>query len=155
MDNTKKTNRTVAEEVSEAQKYWKKNYLWTALLFVGIFLWSFLKGPGLSVVPGADELTVTAHDGQVVSVAYSTITAAELLEEPQYGTMISGAEQKDGKTGTWEHPQWGSYTLCAYASSSLCVRIETDHGSYVLNLPSEDETRQLFRLIQDRIPASR
>ena len=36
MDNTKKTNRTVAEEVSEAQKYWKKNYLWTALLFVSL-----------------------------------------------------------------------------------------------------------------------
>ena len=155
MDNTKKTNRTVAEEVSEAQKYWKKNYLWTALLFVGIFLWSFLKGPGLSVVPGADELTLTAHDGQVVSVAYSTITAAELLEEPQYGTMVNGSEQKDGKTGTWEHPQWGSYTLCVYNSCQSAVRIQSGENCYVINLASLSETQQLYQLIHDSMPASK
>ena len=155
MDNTKKTNRTVAEEVSAAQKYWKKNYLWTALLFVGIFLWSFLKGPGLSVAPGSDALTLTAHDGQVVTIAYSTITEAELLDDPQYGAILNGADQKDGKSGTWEHPQWGSYTLYVYNSCPSAVRIQSGENCYVINLASANETQQLYRLIQESMPASK
>ena len=154
MEKFKNTTRTVEEELSRERKFWKQNQLWSIVL-AAVVLFGLLGKSGISVAPGPEELMLTMHDGSTAVVAYEAITSAQLLDTADYGTVTAGRETRYGSSGTWEHPQWGSYTLCAYASSSLCVRIETDHGSYVLNLPSEDETRQLFRLIQDRIPASR
>ena len=155
MKNMKSTTRTMEEEVSKVQKYWKKNALWTTLLLAGVFLWSFFTGPGLSVAPGALALTLTAHDGSVAKVDYSTITEVQWLEELECGTVVAGTERKDGKSGTWEHPQWGTYCLCVYDSCASAVRIETQTGSYVVNLASGEETAQLYQLIQDKMPASR
>ena len=155
MNPVKNSTRTMEEEMSKVQKYWKKNALWTALLLAGIFLWSFITGPGLSVVPGADALTLTDHNGRAVTVAYSTITEAELLENAEFGAPVDGTDQKNGKSGTWEHPGWGTYTLCVYNSCHSAVRICTDEGSYVVNLASAEETAQLYQLIQNSMPASR
>ena len=155
MQKNENRAKTLKEELDSEQKYWRKNSLWTILIFVGIFLWSYLNAPGLSVVPGADALSLTDHNGQVVTVAYSEITEAELMEEPQYGTMLTGTDQKDGKTGTWEHPQWGSYTLCVYNSCPSAVRIQSGENCYVINLASRNETEQLYQLIQEIMPASK
>lgn len=155
MNPVKNSTRTMEEEMSKVQKYWKKNALWTALLLAGVFLWSFLTGPGLSVAPGALALTLTAHDGSVTKVDYSTVTEVQWLEEPEYGTAVAGTDQKNGKSGTWEHPQWGIYTLCVYDSCTGAVKIQTDAGCYVVNLASAEETAQLYQLIQDKMPESR
>jgi DhnA family fructose-bisphosphate aldolase class Ia len=69
--------------------------------------------------------------------------------------MHQGKENRQGSSGIWENPQWGSYTLCVYASSDKAIRITTDADCYVVNLASEAETEQLYQLIQDKMPASR
>lgn len=155
MERINHSSKTLQEEMARDQKYWKKNLLWTLFLLAGVFLWGFLSGPGLSVVPGATELTLTTHNGQTAAVAYSSITEAELLEAPVFGTVLEGTEQKNGKSGIWEHPQWGSYTLCVYNSCPSALRILTEEGCYVVNLASRQETDQLYQLIQDKMPASR
>lgn len=155
MEKMNHSAKTLQEELARDQKYWKKNLLWTLLLLAGVVLWSFLSGPGLSVVPGAAELTLTTHEGQSVAVAYSSITEAELLEAPAFGTVLEGTDGKDGKSGVWEHPQWGRYTLCVYNSCPDALRILTEDDCYVVNLASRQETDQLYQLIQDKMPASR
>ena len=155
MKNMKSTTGTMEEEVSKVQKYWKKNFLWTMLLLGAIFVWCFITGPGLSVATGAETLTLTGHDGWTVSVSYDSIEEAELLEEPWYGTMVDGTDQKNGRSGIWEHPQWGSYTLCTYGSCTSAVRLQTREGCFLVNLASREETLQLYQLIQDKMPVSR
>ena len=154
MEKFKNTTRTVEEELSRERKFWKQNQLWSIVL-AAVVLFGLLGKSGISVAPGPEELMLTMHDGSTQVVEYDTITQVELLENAGYGTLENGKETRTGRSGTWEHPEWGSYTLCTYASCDQAVRITTATHSYVVNLPSVEETQQLFRLIQDKIPASK
>lgn len=154
MKNTKHAARTVQEEVARERKFWKQNQLWSILLAV-VILFGLFGRPGVSVAPGADEIMLSMHDGSTATVEYAGILSAELLDSPSYGSAAEGKETRTGKSGSWVHPQWGSYTLCVYDSCQSVVRMETEEHCYVINLPSEEETRQLYQLILDKLPASR
>lgn len=154
MENNKREVRTVQEEMARERKFWKQNQLWSLLLVV-VVLFGMLGKSGVSVAPGADTLMLSMHDGTTAALDYDDILSAELLDNPDFGTAAEGKETRTGKSGTWNHPQWGSYTLCVYSSCTSAVRMETKGQCYVVNLPSEEETRQLYQLIADKLPASR
>lgn len=154
MEQFKNSNRTVEEELTRERKFWKRNQICTAIVVV-VVLFGLLGGSGLSVAPGAEELTMILHDDTELTVSYDAITDLELLEDVNYGVMYQGKDTRQGKSGTWENPQWGSYTLCVYASSDKSVRITTETGCYVVNLASDGETQQLYQLLQDKMPAAR
>lgn len=154
MQENRKQVRTVQEEMARERKYWQQNQVW-ALVLAAVVLLNLLGGSGVSVAPGPEALTLTMHDGSTRVVEYADMLSAELLENVDYGAVMEGTETRTGRSGTWEHPAWGSYTICTYASCDRVVRITTEVGSYVMNLASEEETRQLYQLIQDKMPASR
>ena len=154
MQENRKQERTVQEEMARERKYWKQNQVW-ALVLAAVLLLNLLGGSGLSVATGPAELTLTMHDGEICTVPYSSITQVRLLEEPQYGTVIQGTETRQGKSGTWEHPEWGAYTLCTYSSSSCAVWILAEGKCYVANLSSPMETRQLYEILQEKSPVSK
>ena len=95
-------------------------------------------------------MTLTTHSGQTIVIPYGDITEAELLEEAQYGTLLQGKDSRSGKSGTWEHPQWGEYTLCVYGSCPSAVRVLAGDSCYVMNLASRTDTEQLYQLIQEK-----
>lgn len=154
MEQFKNPARTVEEEMSRERKFWKRNQICTVILVVAV-LFGLLGGSSHSVAPGADLLTLTMHDDRTVTLSYGSITEAELLEDAQYGTVLEGKETRQGRSGTWETSQWGSYTLCVYNSCPDAIRVETQEGTYVVNMASEGETRQLYQLIQKKMPASK
>lgn len=154
MQENKKQTRTVQEEMVRERKYWKQNQIW-ALVVAAVLLLNLLGGSGFSVATGPEELTLTMHNGQVCTVPYSSITEVRLLEEPQYGTMTEGKETRQGKSGTWESPEWGSYTLCVYSSSSCAVWMQAEGRCYVVNLTSAVETQQLYQIVQEKSPVSK
>ena len=141
--------------MSRERKYWKRNQMITLLAAAVLLLVGLLGGSGVSVAPGPEALMLTMHDGTSRTLAYEAITAVEMLEDADYGTVVNGKENRSGRSGTWQSPQWGSYTLCVYGSCDLAVRITARDGEYLVNLPSEEETRQLSQLLADKIPASR
>ncbi len=154
MQENRKQVRTVQEEMARERKYWQQNQIW-ALVLAAVVLLNLLGSSGISVAPGADALLLTMHDSTTAVLEYDTILTAELLQLTDYGTVTEGKQTRTGKSGTWEHPVWGSYTLCAYASCDWVVRIHTKSECYVVNLTSEAETRQLYQILQDKMPASR
>ena len=154
MEQFKNSTRTVEEELSRERKFWRRNQICTAIVVV-VVLFGLLGGSGISVAPGAEELTMILHDDTTQVIPYDAITDLELLEDARFGVMYEGKENRQGKSGTWENPQWGSYTLCVYTSSANAIRITTDEGAYVVNPASEAETQQLYQLLQDKMPASR
>jgi hypothetical protein len=154
MEQFKNPARTMEEEMSRERKFWKRNQICTAIVVV-VVLFGLLGGNSHSVAPGANLVTLTMHDDRAVTVSYREITEAELLEDVQYGTVLEGKETRQGRSGTWENSQWGSYTLCVYASWPDAIRMETQEGIFVVNLASEEETQQLYQLIQQKMPAAR
>ena len=154
MENYEHKNRTVQEELARERKFWKQNQIWSILLAV-VVLFGMLGRSGISVAPKPEELMLSLHDGSTTVIDYESILSAELQEDPDFGILSEGKDTRNGKSGTWNHPQWGSYTLCVYSSCGTAVKLDTEEGIYVVNLPSEEETRQLYQLLADRIPASR
>lgn len=154
MEKYEHKTRTVQEELARERKFWKQNQIWTILLAV-VVLFSALGRSGVSVAPKADELMLSMHNGSTAVVPYGSIRSVQLLEDPDYGTTVEGKDTRNGKSGAWEHLQWGSYTLCVYGSCGTAVKLDTEDHIYVVNLPSEEETRQLYQLIQDKLPESR
>lgn len=155
MQENRRKERTVQEEAAREQTYWKRNQIWTLIVAAVILVMLFTGGSGVSVVTGPEALTLTMHDGESCTVPYSAITEVRLLEEPEYGTMIAGDESRQGQSGTWEHPEWGRYTLCVYSSCTSALWIGTDDGCCVVNLSSPAETQQLYELLQEKSPVSR
>lgn len=154
MVENRKQTRTVAEEMVRERKFWRQNQIWSIVLTV-VVIFGMLGRSGVSVAPGAGELMLTMHDGSTAVVKYDDILSAELLDSPDYGVAADGKETRTGKSGTWEHPQWGSYTLCVYGSCKLAVRMETKESTFVANLPSEEETRQLYQIVLEKSPVSK
>lgn len=154
MEKMEHKNRTVQEEMAREQKFWRQNQLWSLLLAVVVLFGMFGKS-GVSVAPSAEALMLTMHDSTTAAVPYEDILLAELVDHPDFGTVADGKDTRNGKSGIWENQQWGSYTLCVYGSCGTAVKIDTKDQIYVMNLPSEEETRQLYQLILDRIPASK
>ena len=154
MEQLKNSTRTVEEELTRERKFWRRNQICTAVVVV-VVLFGILGGKSLSVAPGVESLTLMLHDGTSQTVNYSAVTELELLEDANYGVMYEGKDTRQGSSGIWEHPQWGTFTLCVYASCDKAIRITTDTDCYVVNLASDGETQQLYQLIQDQIPASR
>lgn len=154
MVENRKQVRTVAEEMVRERKFWRQNQIWSILLIV-VVVFGMLGRSGVSVAPGAGELMLTMHDGSTAVVEYDDILSVELLNSPDYGSAAEGKETRTGKSGTWEHPQWGSYTLCVYGSCNLAVRIETNGAVYVANLPSGEETRQMYQIVLEKSPVSK
>ena len=148
MDDEKRS-RSVAEEMKREQTFWKRNNLWALLLFCAVLIYSFLSGPGLSVVPGATEVKLTLHDDNTVTIPYDSITAAELVDNAEYGEMLNGKEAKNGKSGTWVHSEWGNYTLCVYTASLKAVRIESGEKIYLISMGSDTDTYQLYQTVLD------
>ena len=153
MQENRKQARTVQEEMARERKYWKQNQIW-ALVLAAVVLLNLLGGSSLSVATGPEALTLTLHDGQTCAVPYDSITEVRLLEELQYGTMVEGKQTRQGRSGTWEHPEWGTYTLCTYSSSSCALWLMAEDRCYVVNLSSPAETRQLYQIIQEKSPVS-
>lgn len=154
MQENKKQERTVQEEMARERKYWKQNQIW-ALVLAAVVLLNLLGGSAFSVATGPEALTLTLHDGKTCPIPYSSITEVQLLDEPQYGTMLEGKQTRQGNSGTWEHPEWGQYTLCTYSSSSCAVWIRSDSQCYVANLSSSAETQQLYQIILEKSPVSK
>lgn len=154
MREKKQQAGTLQEEIARQGKYWKKNQIWT-LALAAVVLVILLFRSGFSVAPGPTELMLTMHDGQERTVPYSAVTQVRLLEDPQYGTMIEGRQTRQGNSGTWDHPDWGEYTLCVYASSSSAVWLQADGQCYVVSLSSAEETRQLYQTILEKSAVSR
>ncbi len=155
MQEQKKQARSVQEEMARERKFWKQNQLWALLLFGAVILWGLLGSSGVSVATGPEALTLTMHDGTATAIAYDQITEVQLLEQPEYGKMTEGTDNKSGKSGTWESSDLGEYTLCVYASSDPAIRILTGEACYVVNLASDAETWQLYEILLDKIPASK
>ena len=153
MDENKNEARSVREEMSREQTYWKRNFLWSVLLIVAVLVFSLFRGSGLSVAPSASELMLTLHDGTAVVIPYEQITEAELLEQPEFGTMLEGKDDLRGKSGSWEHPEWGTYTLCVYRSSDKVVRLVAGERIYTVSLASAADTEQLYGIILEKSPA--
>ena len=143
MQENRKQARTVAEEMVRERNFWRQNQIWSILLIV-VVVFGMLGRSGVSVAPGAGELLLTMHDGSTAVVEYDDMLSVELLSTPDYGSVTEGKETRTGKSGTWEHPRWGSYTLCVIPGNSKAILVKMDSTTAVFCCTTDEKTQTLF-----------
>lgn len=95
-----------------------------------------------------NQVQITDPSGAVFTVVYEDVTALELLDQPDYGTCVTGKETSSWIYGTWENSVWGTYRLCASTGSALSIVIYTAEERYVISYESDTITSALYDSIQ-------
>lgn len=98
-----------------------------------------------------DGLTVESESGYVIDIAYEDVTAIELREDFDYGTLIDGVDEKKEKSGVWENEELGQYRLCVNAGIPSCIILHTESGSLVINYESDRSTQSLYEAMLEQI----
>ena len=133
-----KSGRSLQEETTREQQYWKKNSVWTLLIFAALFVYSVFTGPNIAVEMTDLGLSLKLDDGTVCQIPYDSIESAELVDQPDFGTCIEGKDARRWKSGTFENELWGEYTVCAYTSSENCITVNTGTQTYVMYINNQE-----------------
>ncbi|MEA4964981.1 MAG: hypothetical protein VB055_04035 [Oscillospiraceae bacterium] len=134
------------------KKYWKKNYIWTALVLVAAAVYFIFSSPGVSLAYGETELQVTAPDRVVTVVPYADLTEVMFAEDPDYGSAVQGGEKSGCHFGTWENSAWGTYYLCVYQNTDCCIILMLQSGAtVVINASSRTDTETLYEGILEKM----
>lgn len=151
MEENEKRDRqpTLDEELKRQKRYWKRDLICSLVVVAVVLVISLFRGNAPVISPGETQLTVQAPDGQVSYADYAEVTAVSLLDGADYGTCLEGESTGRYLYGSWESAAWGRYTLCVYAKVPACLVIESGSaGTLVVNCSSEEETNQLYELLQ-------
>lgn len=97
------------------------------------------------------QLTVKEPRGDTFLLPFENITSMELREISDYGSWVRGMDTDNTRYGLWHNDEFGDYHLYMQKSIPLCIILHTNDGITVLNLESEDVTRQLYDQIADRV----
>lgn len=136
-------------EIEETRHHTRREQIISALflliLLIAIPLF-MTDGSGENLLTWENRtLQIHTPDGQVYRIPYDQIEGMTLLEDPDFGTCISGDSTKKLRYGVWENAFIGKYILCAYRSFDTIIQITTTEKTYWIGYESEETTRILYQ----------
>ena len=90
------------------------------------------------------QLTIKEPWGSAFTVLYDDILSINLREVKDYGAYVKGMDTDNTCYGIWHNDEFGDYRLYIQKAIPLDLVITTASDTIVLNLESEDVTRQLY-----------
>lgn len=130
----------------------RRNLLITLIFAVAAFLLAGLPGRSMQLTLDETALKVTRPDGRTILVDCADIARVDLVEAPDYGSRLDGAQNAACWYGEWESAAWGKYALCVHPNVGCCLAIEDIGGGIsVVNGSSDAETRQIAEALRERI----
>lgn len=142
-------------------KFWKK--FWKLVsrkdLFFGILLFAVVIG--MTVYETYHKVTVEFNDTAVdirtskyaMNIPYDQVESIELVELPDAGQVIDGADDMTARTGLWKNEIWGEYYICADLNSSTCIAVHLKDGRiFVFSRRNEEETEHDYRQFLQQLP---
>lgn len=97
------------------------------------------------------SLKITCPDETVYDIPYHQITGIQLVEEPDFGTCISGESSGNYRYGIWENDTLGKYVLCTFKSFHTVIQIDTADQIYWIGYDSSESTRLLYQGFLDTL----
>ena len=138
------------------EKFWKlvsrKDLVFGILLFAVVI--------GMTVYETYHKVAVEFSDTAVdirtskysMNIPYDQVESVELMELPDAGQVLDGADDMTARTGLWENETWGEHYICADLNSPTCVAVYLKDGRiFVFSRRSEVETERDYRQLLDRI----
>ena len=152
--NRRPASETLAEASARTGRMWKRNLLWTLLVFTAALAWLFLRPAGIRTEYSAEALRVSAPGGYEIAVDLNSLTDAALVRQPDYGTCLKGGDGRSCRYGEWHSESWGDYRMIVHPDVPCCILLDDGSGPVAVNGASEDETVQMYDSISARLPGA-
>lgn len=117
--------------------------VWVAILVIfGVFN----KGGGTEsfVQIEKEGFTLRSVTGESLKVNWEEIQNVEKRDSVDFGTVVSGTDTADQKSGTFHNDEFGDYRLFADPDISNYLIITTDETTLVMNYESEKSTDSFY-----------
>lgn len=121
------------------------------LVIIGVATVYSLSGKniGMNLDFGETSFAIRAGDYSEI-IPYSSIESIELVPTPESGNMISGAETRRLRYGTWRNDTWGEYRQCINTETNQCIQLSlSENAVYVLNYQDDNSTVSLFNMLTE------
>ena len=139
------------------EKFWKlvsrKDLVFGILLFAVVI--------GMTVYETYHKVAVEFSDTAVdirtskysMNIPYDQVESVELMELPDAGQVLDGADDMTARTGLWKNEIWGKHHICADLNSPTCIAVHLKDGRiFVFSRRNEEETEHDYRQFLQRLP---
>ena len=130
----------------------KSKTLSNILVFlVALFLLSSLRDHSTTTISFDDDtFTLGAPESFSLTIEYDQVKALELVEQPDSGTAISGAENRKCRWGDWENNTWGQHTQCVLKKLDTAILLITsDEKKVLFNYESDEATASMHQMLTE------
>ena len=125
-----------------------------ALIFAASYLmirFSAGTGTGTHFSFSYTGIVLTSSQGESVSVDYTEMEEILLLENPDYGTPVSGGTENGVREGIWKSDTLGEYTASAEERIAAAVFLRTEDRAYLFNCEAQETTAVIYETIAARM----
>lgn len=86
-----------------------------------------------------------------VDIPHSQVQSVTLIHMPtDFGTAASDSYSHEAYcAGTWENPDWGTYTLCVIPGNEKCILVKLDSATVAFSCTTDEKTETLFISYRD------
>lgn len=109
----------------------------------------------VQVTLGESSMTVSATYAEDFSVDYAKIDRMEYREKAPEGVRLFGFGSFRLSLGSYRNDEIGNHTQYCYARVQSHILIESDGDILLLNLGTEEETKDLFETLKTRVQEAR
>lgn len=141
--------RSAAAENEHNRQLEKRNLLFLFILLLAIAVFPLFSphtknGPEM-LVWEEDRMILSFSENETYPVCYDQIINLSLVENPNFGTCISGRSDRTLRYGQWENDTLGTYILYASQSFTPVIQIETVDRIYWIGIESKETTESLYK----------
>lgn len=139
------------------EKFWKlvsrKDLVFGILLFAVVIVMTVFETYNKVTVDFSDTSVDICTSKYSMNIPYDLVESIELVELPDAGQVIDGADDMAARTGLWENATWGEYYICADLNSSTCIVTRLEDGRiFVFSRRNEEETKNDYRQFLQHLP---
>ena len=137
------------------EKFWKlvsrKDLVFGILLFAVVIAMTVHETYHKVQVEFSDTAADIRTGKYAMNIPYDLVESVELVELPDAGTVIDGADDMAARTGLWKNETWGEYYICADLNSPTCIVAQRKDGRvFVFSRRNEVETEKDYRKLLDQ-----
>ncbi len=125
----------------------------TIIILAGLFIFAFILGSTGSINYKYNENSFYIHASywSDITVEYSDIESIELLDNCEKGMRTNGYGGSKLLLGSFENTMLGDYTRYTFTSCKSCILLTIDGKPLVINASTDEETKELFDVINSKI----
>ena len=107
----------------------------------------------MTVVQSADKVKVTFGEESMdvktakyaMNIPYDMIDTVDIMDMPDRGEVVDGADDMAVRTGMWKNDAWGEYYVCADLKVSKCIVMHLNNDSvFVVSRKDVEETQFVY-----------